>query len=95
MDFQDDYSVKHTEIDESNTKTANISLILSLKSMSHQMVHTHLNNRIWYIREDSTVWRTKFEVLGTLTSSVLIVKILKRINNMTEDPVDTQVLLNL
>lgn len=46
MDFQDDYSVKHTEIDESNTKTANISLILSLKSMSHQMVHTHLNNRI-------------------------------------------------
>lgn len=54
MDCQDYYSVKHTEVGESNSKIVNISLTLSLKTMNHKMVHTHLNNKIWYLREDST-----------------------------------------
>lgn len=59
VDCQDYYSIKHTEVGEYNSKIVNISLTLSPETMNHQMVHTHLNNKIWYLREDSTVWRTK------------------------------------
>lgn len=38
----------------------------------------------------------KSEALGTLTSASLIVKILKKkVKNMNEDPIGTEVLLNL
>lgn len=52
MDCESDYSVKHTEVYEFNTKNC---LTLPLESMSHHMVPTLLNNEIWYVREDSTI----------------------------------------
>ena len=59
MDWQEDYTIKHTEVDESNTKTVKYfpkSVPLEYESPN---VHTHLNNGIWYVREDDTVWSTK------------------------------------
>lgn len=55
MYCQDDYNVKHTEAGKSNAETVNISPTLSLESVSHQMVHTHLSNMIRYAREDGIV----------------------------------------
>lgn len=37
----------------------------------------------------------KTEALGTLTSASLIVKILRKVNDTNEDPIATEVLLNL